>query len=178
MKELYYFSKSDVMIQVQFSNASQSLRYASHRHLSEEERMTIEKYLLKNVVSESHTEWGDTQLDYLGIDYKLINSLNQFNSVKPSESKEDAALNNPFKSFVNKDIEKSVNELITTSMTNYYFEKIGSTLLETRREIEAAAEKTKLAEYKQMLEELVDAYNQYSNRKVKIKDILPAELCV
>lgn len=179
MKELYYFSKSDVMIQVQYSSQAQSLRYASHRQLTDDERATIEKYLLKNVVSEPMTEWGSTSLDYLGIDYKLINSLNQFHSVKPSEqSQATTPTKNPFKTFVNKDIDKSVDTLINTSMSNYYFEKIGNTILEARRELEQAADEARLSEYRTMLEELVEAYNQYTIRKVEPKDVLPAELCV
>ncbi len=178
MKELYYFSKSDVMIQVQYSSQAQSLRYASHRQLKDDERATIEKYLLKNVVSEPATDWGSTNLDYLGIDYKLINSLKQFHSVKPSEQNQDAApATNPFKNLVNKDIDKSVDTLINTSMSNYYFEKIGNTILAARRESEEAANESKLQEYRTMLEELVQAYNQYTTRKVDVKDVLPAELC-
>lgn len=178
MKELYYFSKSDVMIQVQYSNHSGSLRYSSHRKLTEEERDTIERYLMKNVMKD-YANMNPKNPDYIGIDYRLINSLNQFHSVKPSRDPEQSTIPsmNPFKSLISKDIDKSVEHLIHTSMSNYYFEKIGSTILEARKEIEANASEATVQKYRAMLQELVDAYNEYTERKVDVKMVLPRELC-
>ena len=42
MKELFYFSQSDLMIQVQYSEASNALSYSSHREITEAERKFIE----------------------------------------------------------------------------------------------------------------------------------------
>ncbi|MFQ5650139.1 MAG: hypothetical protein ACE5IY_09370 [bacterium] len=179
MKELYYFSKSDVMIQVQHAGQSHSFRYASHRKLSDEERATIERYLLKNLANDTEGDYGGANLDYLGIDYKLISSLNQFHAVKPfkdSERGNHTQSRNPFKSLVSKDIEKSVAHLIKTSMSNYYFEKIGNTILEARREMEEDPQAGERHQYRSALEELVEAYNEYSDKKVEVKDVLPAEL--
>jgi len=69
-----------------------------------------------------------------------------------------------------------VNDLINTSMENYYFEKIGSTIMDTRKKIMAGTQEEELQDLRQNLEQMVNAYNQYSATKVKFKDILPEEL--
>jgi len=181
MKELFYFSKSNVMVQVQYSYQSNALRYASHRSITEVERNVIERYFRENVATEAkNPRFAEAAIQYGGIDYKLINHLNQFQAVKPfGESDQRFADDaNPFESLINKDVETSVQDLIHTSMSNYYFEKIGNAILEVRKAIRNEADTDKLREYRRRLEELVSAYNQYSNKPVSLQEVLPKELNV
>lgn len=180
MKELFYFSKSDLMIQVQYSHKAHSLRYASHRKITDGERKLIEKYIENNITTaDKNPQYVDANLDYAGVDFKLIHHLHQFHSVKPlegSEEQQSLLEENPFTRLLKKDIETSVSDLINTSMENYYFEKIGSTIVDTRKKIRAGTQEEELRDLRQNLERLVNAYNQYSATKVKFKDILPEEL--
>ncbi len=180
MKELFYFSKSDLMIQVQYSHKAHTLRYSSHRKITDGERNLIEKYITSNITTvDKNPKYIDANLDYAGVDFKLIHHLHQFHSVKPfedSEEQQSPQEENPFKRLLKKDIETSVNDLINTSMENYYFEKIGGTIMETRKKIMAGTQEEELQDLRQNLEQLLNAYNQYSATKVKFKDILPEEL--
>ncbi len=181
MKELFYFSKSDLMVQVQYNKDTHALRYASHRKINDGEKGLVEKYITENVANETkNPEYSTAAIDYTGVDFKLINHLNQFHAVKslkkPGKAKGSEA-GEPLKSLIRKDIDSAVKDLIKTSMKNYYFEKIGSTLVEARKKSENGARTEELKEYNSMLEELVNAYNSYSRKKVSFKDVLPAELC-
>ena len=182
MKELFYFSKSDLMIQVQYSNHAKALRYASHRQITEDERQAIERYIAENIIAEKESgKYKDASLDYLGIDYKLVSSLNQFHAIKPYKETEESFKeqeSNPFGNLNNKNIDRSVKDLIKTSMENYYFEKIGNTIVELRKKIEGNQNETVILKLQNNLEQLVDAYNQFSPRKVEFKEILPKELVV
>jgi len=178
MKELFYFSKSDLMIQVQYSYQANTIRYASHRDISDEERQLIERYIHENIITgKDIASQENVTLDYLGIDYKLIGNLNQFHAVKPFKGKEEkSASSNPFEHLMNKDIDKSVEHLIKTSMENYYFEKIGNTMIELRQTVEKDVKAPVLRKMQADLMELIKAYNEYADRKVDIKDLLPNEL--
>ncbi len=174
MKELFYFSKSDLMIQVQYSNQANTIRYASHRNVSDDERQLIEKYIHTNILAGKEIEQDSVAMDYLGIDYKLIGSLNQFHAVRPLKDKENkTASGNPFEHLMNKDIDKSVQNLIDTSMESYYFEKIGTTIIELRKVVEADAKAPEIKRIQADLRDLIEAYNQYATRKVDAKDLLP-----
>ncbi len=181
MKELFYFSKSDLMIQVQYSHGANTMRYCSHRKINDGEKELVERYISENVAcEEKNPKFSTATLDYAGVDFKLINHLNQFHAVKSlkkSDGAESMESGNPFKNLVRKDIDRSVNELIKTSMENYYFEKIGATIVEARKKCESGARKEEIGEYKSMLEELVKAYNSYSHKHVELKDVLPASIC-
>ena len=169
------------MVQVQYSYESNALCYASHRNVTEVERNVIERYIKENVATEAkNPRFVEATIQYTGIDYKLINHLNQFQSVKPFGESDQrfAGDTNPFESLINKDVENSVQDLIHTSMSNYYFEKIGNAILEVRKELRNDAGAEELGVYRHRLEELVAAYNQYSNKPVTIEEVLPKELDV
>ena len=179
MKELFYFSKSNVMVQVQFSFQANALMFSSHRQLTDTERTIIEKYISENVATEAkNPSFENAPIQYNGVDFKLINHLNQFQAVKPfSDSDQQySAEKNPFKSLLSKDVENSVKELIETSMSNYYFEKIGNAIVEVRNKIEGEVSETELREYREGLEELVEAYNEHASNKVDLREVLPKEL--
>jgi hypothetical protein len=166
------------MIQVQYSYQANTIRYASHRDISDEERQLIEKYIHENIVTGKDIAQQDgVTMDYLGIDYKLIGNLNQFHAVKPFKNKEEKpASSNPFEHLMNKDIDKSVQNLINTSMENYYFEKIGNSIIEMRQILEKNSKSSDLKKLQGDLSELVKAYNQYAARKVQVKDLIPNAL--
>lgn len=168
MKELLYFSFADLMVRVDYNQEANSLRYASHRKITFGERVIVEQYLLTNIALK--TDYYKKQpalFIYLGVDSQLVKDLNLFH------------LKNTLKTLVDKekDVKASVNDLINQSMLNFYFEKIGDTILAIRKEVERNPENdSMLREHKQRLEELVEAYNLYAEEKINVQKVLPAEL--
>ena len=167
MKELLYFSSSDLMIQVQYQQEDNSLLYYSHRKLTFGERVIVEQYLLTNIaVKTDYYKKHPAILNYLGINNQLVKELNQFhlkNTIKNLKEKEQ-------------DVDDSVKNLIDRSMLNYYFEQIGNVILELRKIIKDPLPSDEFMSYKTQLEELIDAYNLYSENKVSYRDVLPDEL--
>ena len=155
------------MVRVEYNKEANSLRYASHRKITFGERVIVEQYLLTNIALK--TDYYKKQpalFIYLGIDKKLVKDLNLFH------------LKNTLKTLVDKekDVKASVNTLINQSMLNFYFEKIGDTILAIREAIEQNKSDYELQRLKQMLEELVNAYNLYTEEKINMEKVLPAEL--
>ena len=71
-----------------------------------------------------------------------------------------------------------VTALINNSMSTYYFERIGDTILEMRKQVSdkhvhkfITIEKTK-----KDIEQLIEAYNNYTERKTSIDKVLPRDL--
>jgi hypothetical protein len=166
MKELLYFSSSDLMIQVRYQQEGNSLLYSSHRKLTFGERVIVEQYLLTNIaVKTEYYKKHPAVLNYQGVENKLVKELNQFhlkNTLKNLKDKEQ-------------DVEDSVKDLIDTSMSNYYFEQIGNVILELRQVAEASLDGD-VDEYRTRLQELIEAYNSYSDKKVTYKEVVPKEL--
>jgi UTP-glucose-1-phosphate uridylyltransferase len=168
MKELLYFSFADLMVRVDYNKDANSLRYSSHRKISFGERVIVEQYLLTNIALK--TDYYKKQpalFIYLGVNAQLGKELKLFH------------LKNTLKTLVDKekDVKVSVDNLINQSMLNFYFEKIGDTILTIRQEVEnKVIDDDLLLEHKQRLEELVDAYNLYSNEKINVQKVLPTEL--
>ncbi len=167
MKELLYFSFADLMVRVEYNKEANSLRYATHRKITFGERVIVEQYLLTNIALK--TEYYKKQpalFIYLGIDKQLVKDLNLFH------------LKNTLKTLVDKekDVKASVNNLINQSMLNFYFEKIGDTILAIREAIQENKGDTELQELRQTLEELVEAYNLYTDEKINMEKVLPVEL--
>ncbi len=164
MKELLYFSSSDLMIQVQYLQEENSLHYYSHRKLTFGERVIVEQYLLTNIaVKTDYYKKHPANLNYLGINNQLSKELNQFhlkNTIKDLKEKE-------------KNVDSSVKTLIEQSMMNYYFEQIGNVILELRNVIQDHISDNEFEIYRNQLEELIEAYNVYADRKVTYKDVLP-----
>lgn len=168
MKELLYFSFADLMVRVDYNKDANSLRYSSHRKISFGERVIVEQYLLTNIALKTHYYKRQPALFiYLGVNTQLVKELKLFH------------LKNTLKTLVDKekDVKASVNNLINQSMLNFYFEKIGDTILTIRQEVESEViDDDLLLEHKQKLEELVDAYNLYSDEKINVQKVLPTEL--
>jgi hypothetical protein len=167
MTELLYFSFSDLMVRVEYGKEANSLRYSSHRKLSFGERVIVEQYLLTNVALKTeYYKRHPALLVYLGIDGKLIKELNLFH------------LKNTLRSLVDKEkvVNESVKELIDSSLSSYYFERIGDLILDLRRAIHDGCEEEQLNSYQCKLEELIEAYNHHSQQRVTVEEVIPTEL--
>jgi hypothetical protein len=170
MKELLYFSFADLMARVEYHQEANSLRYATHRKMAHGERVVVEQYILTNIALK--TEYYKKQpamFIYIGLDAQLVKELNLFH------------LKNTLKTLVEKekDVKSSVDGLINQSMQNYYFEQIGDAILDVRREIknaDAGGADERLDQLKIKMEELIKAYNAYSDQKITINEIIPSEL--
>jgi len=162
MKELFYFSQSDLMIQVQYGQASNALNYSSHREITEGEKTFIENYIRTKVNSEAESD----TVSYMGINDELAKDLNEYhakNSIKSLHEKHEK-------------VDGAVKGLIKESMANYYFEQIGKKLIEVRGMIQEGSEVSELNLEKNNLAELVYAYNIYAEQKVSFEKVLPKEL--
>lgn len=167
MKELLYFSFSELMVRVEYSKDANSLRYSSHRRISYGERVIIEQYLLTSFASKTdYYKRFPALLVYLGINTKLAKELNLFQ------------LKNTLKSLKDKDkaVKNSVRDLIDQSMANYYFEQIGDTILAIRKLFKGPYTDKEVKYYENKLEQLVDAYNIYAEKKVSFEQVLPKRL--
>ncbi len=162
MKKLFYFSHSDLMIEVQYGQASTTLIYSSHREITEGERKYVEHYIRTKVTSEAESD----SVSYMGIDDELAKNLNEYHSKKNLKSLDEK----------HEKVDGAVKVLIKESMANYYFEQIGQKLIEVKVMIRKGSEFSELNLEKMNLAELVYAYNIYTDQKVNIEKVLPKEL--
>jgi hypothetical protein len=174
MKELLYFSFSDLLVKVEYSKEANSLKYSSHREISFGERVVIEQYLLTNIALKTDFYNRHPALFiYLGKDEKLVRELNLFhlkNTLKFLAGRE-------------KEVKEKVDELISSSMTNYYFERIGDAILELRKSLKLGKDNNDtehnimiVKETKEKMNELIKAYNSYSDKKISIENVVPNDL--
>lgn len=167
MKELLYFSFADLMVRVEYNQDANSLRYSSHRKITFGERVIVEQYLLTNIALKTEYYKKHPALFIsLGVDASLVKDLNLFH------------LKNTLKFLVDKekDVKASVNELISQSMVSYYFEQIGDTILEIRQAVAGGSRDEGLNLLKNKVEELIKAYNLYSDQKLTVTQVVPSEL--
>jgi len=167
MKELLYFSFSDLLVRVEYSKEANSLKYSSHREISFGERVVIEQYLLSNIAlkTEYYNRYPALFI-YLGKDQKLIKDLNLFH------------LKNTLKMMAGRDkeVKEQVNELVAKSMSNYYFEQIGDEILSLRRLMQSKSNSAGFSKTQAKMKELIKAYNTYSERKITLDDVIPVDL--
>lgn len=167
MNELFYFSFADLMVRVEYSREANALRYASHRKMTFNERVVVEQYLLANFAVK--TEYYKQQASlfvYLGLEAQLTKDLNLFH------------LKSTLKTLVDKekDVKASVQSLISSSMENYYFEKIGETIIAMREEVQKGFTQECVQPLRVRMEELVKAYNLHSRQQLSLAQVVPAEL--
>lgn len=152
MKDLYYFSNSDVMVQVHVAQDGGIVWYKSHRKIDQHEQEIIEAYL------ESEQE---VEVDYAGINSDLVANLNQFHAEKRQQVEQTQ--NSP-------EVDEAIQQLITGSMESYYFEQIGDLLVKIRNQ--HAATPRQVGD----LVMLVEAYNGYAANKVDAQTLLQGGL--
>ncbi len=166
MKELLYFSSSDLMIQVSYKKDLNSIHYFSHRELSFGERVVVEQYLLTNIaVKTEYYKKHPAMLNYIGVNSRLVKDLNQFhlkNTMSTVKEKD-------------RDVDDTVKCLISQSMSNYYFEQIGDILVEMK-DTSNSSNDDELFGLASRLTALVEAYNEHSENKVTIDELVPSEL--
>ena len=168
MVELFYFSGLGLMIKVEYDKKANSIRYASHREMENNERVMAEQYIMVKVVPKAnyhHTH--SSKFVYLGTDERLKKNLTTFhrqNDLKLLTTKE-------------KEITETVNNLIKVSMLNYYTEKIGELIMTVRDDLKnGRLYELKLVHQRRQMMDLLDAYNIYSDHKIALSEIIPLEL--
>jgi hypothetical protein len=168
MKELFYFSFANLLARIEYHQKANSLRYATHRKMTFEERVIVENYLLTTyAVKTEYYKRHPALFVYLGTEARLAKDLEAFQSKSAWRELEE------------NEVSDSVSGLISQSMQNYYFEKIGDTILNARREFgktEAGLADKQVGRHKVKLEELVKAYNVYTDQKITLDEIIPSEL--
>lgn len=173
MKELLYFSFSDLLVRVEYSKEANSLKYASHRDVSLSERVVIEQYLLSNIALKTdYYNRHPALFVYLGKDEKLVRDLNMFhlkNTLKFLADRE-------------KELKEKVDTLVSSSMSNYYFEQIGDTILELRKNLKQyqdgieSNDFTVVKETRAKIDKLIEAYNLHSGKQISIQNVVPSDL--
>lgn len=170
MKELFYFSFADLMTRIEYHREANSLCYATHRKITFRERVIVEQFLLNTVALQTDYYKRQPALFVcLGTDPHLVKALDMFHS--------ENAVREPVVD--ENEINDSVSSLISRSMQNYYFEQIGETILEARRCMangNAGFADGRRGRGKVKLEELVKAYNVYTDQKITPAQIIPSEL--
>lgn len=170
MKKLYYFSFADLMARIEYHHQVNSLCYATHRDMTCGERTAIEQYFLNTVARKTeYYKRHPAFFVFLGTDPQLAKALDKFHS--------ETTVRQPFVD--EKEINDSVRSLISRSMQSYYFEQIGETILEARRCMangKAGFTDDRYGRGKVKLEELVKAYNVYTDQKIIPAEIIPSEL--
>ncbi|MCL4708765.1 hypothetical protein KJ068_26695 [bacterium] len=170
MKELFYFSFADLMARIEYHREANSLCYATHRKITFRERVIVERFLLNTVaLLTDYYKRQPALFVCLGTDPQLAKALDKFHS--------ENTVREPVVD--EKEINDSVRSLISRSMQNYYFEQIGETILEARRCVasgKAGFADDRHGRGKVKLEELVKAYNVYTDQKITPAEIIPSEL--
>lgn len=167
MSELFYFSFADLMVRAEYNPEANSLRYASHRKITFNERTLVEQYLLNNhALKTDYYKKEPSFFIYLGKEAQLVKELNLFH------------LKSTLHTLVEKEktVKQSVQDLIQQSMQAYYFEQIGEALLAMRQEAAGGVSRERALPLRRKLEELVEAYNVYSAQKISVTEVIPADL--
>jgi hypothetical protein len=163
MNELFYFAFADLMTRIEYDKESNALRYASHRGMTAGERMVIEQYVLTSITAKTdYYKRQPSRFIYLGVETQLVKSLNKF-YFRATPEKE-------------MDVTASVEGLINQSMQNYYFEQIGDAIVAMRQELSNGTAPARVVPLRRKMEELVEAYNHYTEQKISVAEVIPSEL--
>lgn len=170
MKELLYFSNLKLLIKVEYSKATNSINFISHRKLTLEEKSAVEQYILSNFAPK--TEYylrSPSLLRYVGVNVELKKEMKLLRLKKILK----------IMAVREQDVKEKVDELINSSLSTYYFERIGDTILEVRKQMtsdHAVDNLTELKKAKKNIEDLIAAYNNYTEKKISIDKVLPEDL--
>ncbi len=167
MNELLFFPSVDVLVRVNYGIDTNSIRYTTHRSLLSKERKVVENYLLKEVAPKTeYYKRTPSILLYVGVEKKLIKDL-KFFRVKDVMQK---ALNHKFV------IDNQVKDLISHSLSNYYFEKVGEEIIKLRNLLKNDYSELNLEKMLVQISVLLRAYNENSGQNINIKKVLPREV--
>jgi hypothetical protein len=167
MDELFYFPSFDLLIKIKYARDTNSLRYSSHRIITFDERKVIDRYILHDVGPKTEFyQRNPSLLLYIGVDLSLEKELRFYR------------LRDTLKDVLNhkSTVDKEVKEVISKSLGNYYFERIGDELIQLRKMIGTKNSGEKIKYSLSKLNALLEAYNIHAKQKVEIEDILPKEI--
>jgi len=169
MKELFYFSNSKLLIKAEYFSDLNSIKYSTHRKTTGKERSAVEQYILTTfALKTQYFESDPSSLEYSGVDVRLKKEMKLLRLKKVLK----------VMAVHEQEATEHVTALINNSMSTYYFERIGDTILEMRKQVSdkhvhkfITIEKTK-----KDIEQLIEAYNNYTERKTSIDKVLPRDL--
>ncbi len=165
MIEFFYFSTLKLLVKAQYATETNSIRYATHRCLTLDEKKIVERFILKDFAPKTDYYHRMPSLFlYMGVDSRLQEKLPTdmaSGTIKTVMSKDSA-------------IDQKVRQLIDSSLSNYYFEQIGAKLL-LLREItqETLHDKPKIESILLQLIMLLDAYNSVSGQRIPLEALVP-----
>lgn len=168
MVELFYFSNLDLMLKVEYAKEAGVLCCTSHREMEPNERLMAEQYLLTKMLAKTDDDLEPpVKFVYLGTDKRLrkrLAGLRQKEELQLSRRNE-------------KEIAASVKNLINVSMRNYYTERIGELIMSARLVLQDGEQhQAQASMLKQQMNDLLKAYNFFTDRKVTLNEIIPADL--
>ncbi|MBC7188295.1 MAG: hypothetical protein H5U38_14820 [Calditrichaeota bacterium] len=167
MNELLYFSSVDLLIRVDYSPDTNALRYWTNRETEATERRLVEQYLLSEFAARvGYYDRAPSLFICMGIDPQLSNELETKRaqeSLRETVSREEQ-------------VEAEVRAAIKASMKAYYFEQLGDEILAFRREVQQGCVPERIRDAKVRISQLLGAYNLYSDQRLSLKDVLPADL--
>ena len=167
MNELLYFSDVDVLLRVNYGIDSNSIRYTSHRSLLYKERKIIENYLLKEIAPKTdYYKRTPSLLLYVGVEKQLVKKLKFFRVKNGMQKALDQKVI----------IDTQVKDLISQSLSTYYFEKIGDEIIRLRQILKNNCNDFQVEKKLKQIRVLLKAYNENSGRNINIRSVLPKEV--
>jgi hypothetical protein len=167
MEELYYLQNLDLLIKVMMDEDEGYVRFYTHRHITESETSEVEHFIHYQIGFEVPNHSGAPEfLRYAGLDSTLASEL-RFHRLQGT-----------IKNVLNKkqDIDIKVHTLIETSLSTYYFERLGDELVKLRKALNAQESKETLHILLQNIKILLDAYNSNSGQNLELSQVVPEHL--
>lgn len=169
MEDFYYFPAADVLIKIVYITEPNSLRYATHRPISLDERQLVEQYILTEVGPKTdYYKKTPSLLLYMGVDISLEKELRYFR------------LKGTLKDVLTQkaNVERQVKDLINTSLSTYYFERVGDELVRLKKLLAEDRNSKSIEEIVYKICTFLDAYNQYSGQNISIESLLPKKVLI
>jgi len=164
MEELFYFPAFDLLIKIKYTKTTNSLRYSTHRPIKLEERKIIDRYILLDVgPNTDYYHRTPSLFHYKGVDRSLEKELRVYR------------LHDTIKNVMKRKavVDKKVKDLISSSLSRYYFERVGDELIKLRQLLKANAEPHHIENSVENLNTLLEAYNVNAGEQIDIGHLLP-----
>jgi hypothetical protein len=166
MDELFYFPSFDLLIRITYTKETNSLRYATHRPIAFDERKVIDRFILHDVGPKTEFYNSNPSLMlYMGVDLSLKKELRFYR------------LHDTIKDVLKQKsvVDEQVKDVITKSLSAYYFDRIGDELVRLRKMIDFDTSEDQVEVVLGRIDTLVQAYNENAGENVDIENILPRE---
>ncbi len=166
MEELFYFKSFNLLIKAKYSAETNSLRYSTHRPIALDERKIIDRYILNDIAPQTdYYKNNPSLLMYMGVDLSLEKELRNY---RLQDTIKDVLVKKNH-------VEKKVKKLISESMSQYYFDRLGDELVKFRRVFEHADSEKTIELFLFRIAKLLEAYNQHAGKSINLEAILPKE---